>query len=233
MQAQPILHLIFEQAIAPKDLSLFSTTLLSQWSDAGELPSLRRDRSAGYPNIQFKVRHYFGHCRPMLFAMGMEAQFLFDALQAGYTTLPAAIADMRLLQLRLGTRKHFFDYQLFNYKALNATYAKQYALLTNQPSQVAFLHSCLQQHLGSLLEGLGMVPSGILLRDIRLRRRKCIRWKGRSEYGFDLQFTTNVFLPEYIGVGRDVRCGFGVVRRGEDGRDGGRRTGGELRGFRV
>jgi len=48
---------------------------------------------------------------------------------------------------------------------------------------------------------------------LEVLKEKPITFKGGRRQCFDIRFKTNVFLPEYIGLGKGTSKGFGVVRR--------------------
>ncbi|MFW5721489.1 MAG: CRISPR-associated endonuclease Cas6 [Bacteroidota bacterium] len=45
-----------------------------------------------------------------------------------------------------------------------------------------------------------------------MANEKVITYKDVKHQTFDVSFKTNIFLPEYIGLGKGVSIGFGTVK---------------------
>jgi hypothetical protein len=66
----------------------------------------------------------------------------------------------------------------------------------------------------SLAKGLGWhVENPIIANVQHLLRERKITYKNTPLIAFDVTFSTNVFLPDYIGLGKSSAMGYGVVRR--------------------
>ncbi|MCF6183080.1 MAG: CRISPR-associated endonuclease Cas6 [Bacteroidales bacterium] len=47
---------------------------------------------------------------------------------------------------------------------------------------------------------------------LSIEHTKAVRLKDQKVIGFDINFRSNVFLPNYIGLGKSVSLGYGVLR---------------------
>lgn len=132
----------------------------------------------------------------------------------GDRPLTLAVKDMRLNQFTLQAWEHTFRFQFRDWMALNE---ENYARYQNTPDEIErleLLERILTGNILSMAKGLDWR----IEREVRVRILHCspVRWlrfKGQLLAGFDLDFATNVFLPDWIGLGKGVSIGFGVVMR--------------------
>jgi hypothetical protein len=55
------------------------------------------------------------------------------------------------------------------------------------------------------------VDKPIVVKIKTLSETRDVKLKGRTVLGFNAIFTSNVFIPKYIGLGKSASLGFGVV----------------------
>ncbi|GJM35084.1 MAG: hypothetical protein DHS20C18_40850 [Saprospiraceae bacterium] len=214
MQNLDVLHLVFEDGIAPWELSQFRQKFLAKWSDGRQLPGIRNAKSKHYPRFQFKVRYYFGEYRPMLLVLGQEASLLNQALDQSDTCLPFPLADRRLLQFPINESGTYRPYNLYNYQAFNPENYERYHQIKTNAGRLEMLKKLLNNHLVTLTKGIGQQAAAqIQIQQLTLKKSKQLNWQGIDFQCFDLSFYTNLFLPEYIGCGNCVSSGFGVIRQ--------------------
>lgn len=127
--------------------------------------------------------------------------------------LTLAVADLRLQQYTLQAWEHSFRFELRDWLALNDANYARYLHTPDELDRLELLERILTGNILSMAKGLGWHID----RPVKVRIHDCspIRWlyyKGQRLAGFDLEFSTNVFLPDWIGLGKGVSLGFGVVR---------------------
>ncbi len=109
--------------------------------------------------------------------------------------------------------KHF-RYNLKNWLALNSENFKRYQELPGIIERVQLLEQLLTANILSFAKGIGWtVEKNIELKITHVEREKIERHKGVKLSAFDLDFSTNVFIPNYIGLGKGAGFGFGTVKQ--------------------
>ena len=127
------------------------------------------------------------------------------------------INDMRLHQFTLQAWEHTFRFRIRNWLALNKANYDTYQQLTGLAERVTLLERILTGNILSMAKGLDWRID----RDVRvsigsLSGLRLLRYKDQMLASFDAEFSTNVFLPDFIGLGKGVSTGFGVVTRARE-----------------
>jgi len=135
-------------------------------------------------------------------------------IRLGDRPLTLAVKNLRLHQYTLQAWEHTFRFTMHNWLALNETNYANYQATPDEINRLELLEKILTGNILSMAKGLDWRID----REVRVRILHCspLRWlkfKGQLLAGFDLDFATNVFLPDWIGLGKGVSVGFGVVRR--------------------
>lgn len=134
--------------------------------------------------------------------------------------LTLTVADLRLNQYTLQAWEHSFRYELTDWLALNETNYARYQHTPALSDRIEMLERILTGNILSMAKGLGWhIDREVRVRITRLEPLRWLRYKGQRLAGFDLEFGTNVFLPDWIGLGKGVSIGFGVVRRKREDRE--------------
>ncbi|MCY7352118.1 MAG: hypothetical protein LH606_15885 [Cytophagaceae bacterium] len=132
----------------------------------------------------------------------------------GDRPLTLRVRDLRLNQYTLQAWEHSFALRIENWLALNTENYARYQALTSEEGRLALLEQVLTGNILSLAKGLGwFVERPVVVRITRLSAPRWRRFKEQLLTVFDADFESNVFLPEYIGLGKGVSHGFGVVFR--------------------
>ena len=107
-----------------------------------------------------------------------------------------------------------FHYILRKWLPLSSDNYRNYRSLEGISEQIQFLQNILVGNILSFCKGLGITidhESKCVITNI-LGTRSYI-YKGVKMMGFDVEFSTNVSLPDYLGLGKGVSLGFGTVVR--------------------
>ena len=174
-----------------------------------------------YPLIQYKLDTHRGQQRPMLLCINQgveEAHHFFSqpdwSLRIGANDHPLRIARLHVDQLALDVSPQPFIYRIHKWKAFNPENYEIWQGLRGIAEQFAFLERLLATHIIAFAEGVGWrVAERFELKITDLLKREQISNKGIRFEAFTLDFETNLALPEYVGLGKGVALGFGVVRR--------------------
>jgi hypothetical protein len=174
-----------------------------------------------YPLIQYKIDTHGQQMRPMLLCLDdciEEAHHLFSqadwTLRIGDTRHDLRIARLHVDQINLNVWERPFTYRLHKWRALNSDHFREWQQLRGQAEKFAFLDQVLVSHILSFARGVGWELDRRF--DVKITRHLKEEWvsfKGIKMLAFTVEFTANLSLPDFIGLGAGVSEGFGVVRR--------------------
>ncbi|MGB3619266.1 MAG: CRISPR-associated endonuclease Cas6, partial [Catalinimonas sp.] len=209
----------FDVTLAPWEVPAFRGAVVAR---AGRAHDLFHNHAADgrglyrYPLIQYKRAGE----RPVLLCLqaGVDSAHHFFGQPDWSLTLPGRTVPVRihrldLRQFNLNVWDRRFRYRLHRWVALNQENAARYEQLTGLAERVAFLERTLIGNVLSFAKGVGWrVPRQIEVRIETLRDPRPTRVKQHQVLAFGVDFTTNVFLPDFVGLGKHASIGFGVVR---------------------
>jgi len=174
-----------------------------------------------YPLIQYKISANRHQMRPMMMCLGEcveEAHKFFSKsdwtvnLNGRLQTL--SISDLQVKQYNIRTWDQEFYYNIFRWQALNSDNWREYQQLEGIVEQTQLLENILAGHIKAFVQGIGWdITETITPKILHIKNEKWISYKKVKVKCFDLSFKTNVFLPEFIGLGKGVAKGLGVVRK--------------------
>lgn len=170
-----------------------------------------------YPLIQYKRLR---QCAAIV-AIDSGADVIGQFLSAGVTSLRLgereevfSIADIKANRMLVQVWDGEFEYRLSKWLPLNSRNFAEYGKLGSLSERVDFLEHILTGNILSFAKGIGVtLTSHLECRIVSLARQTLLTYKGVKMMAFDLEFRTNVSLPDYIGLGKGVSLGFGTVIR--------------------
>lgn len=105
-------------------------------------------------------------------------------------------------------------YRIRNWFALNEANFTKFIALHNNGMKKEFLQRVLIGNILSFAKGIQWdVNKQIELSITNLPKSRFFAFKNHKMAGFDLNFMANMILPDFIGLGKSVSRGFGVIRR--------------------
>jgi len=176
-----------------------------------------REYLYGYPVIQYKR---IGR-NPALVCVDYgvdEVHHLFAnqdlEVRVGERPVTLTVRNLQMDQYTLQVWQKTFDYRLYNWLALNQDNHRAYQDLPDELSRIAYLENILKANILSFAKGMKWnVDRTIQLRIDEIMRAKLVPYKKQRLQAFDIRFRTNVFLPDYLGLGKGVSMGYGTVTR--------------------
>lgn len=221
MQKIPILLIRFANNIRFSELPLFRGAIIDKVSH--ELTLFHNHTDDGlryqYPLIQYKrinskavivcigngteeIGNFFANADFNLKIGEREEQFEIEAVKA----------DQWIVQ----TWDHQFTYTLRKWLPLNQENYSQYQQLTGLADKIQLLERILTGNILSMCTGLNVhLDKQVQCQITDILATNTYRFKGVQLQGFDIRFTTNVYLHDYIALGKAVSHGFGVVKQME------------------
>lgn len=122
-------------------------------------------------------------------------------------------ADSILLQ----EWKDSFEYSIRKYIPLNQINYERYISTESILEKYAIIEQCLVGNILSFAKCMGVFfESKIEAKITEIENPRGYTYKGIEMLGFDLSFQTNVSLPNFIGLGRGVSVGYGMIRKMKD-----------------
>jgi hypothetical protein len=169
-----------------------------------------------YPLIQYK--QVKGQVTMLCLEHGIEDFVHFldhqpEEVNLNGYKLPLKIArvQMRYHPLRIEADKRY-TYRLSRWVGLNRNNHDDYHAATDDAARFRLLERMLTGNILSFAKGVQWgVEQPIQVEIHNIERTKKRYYKKQAYHTFDLIFSSNVFLPHYIGLGRHASVGFGVV----------------------
>lgn len=170
-----------------------------------------------FPKIQYKIGN---SCRPMIVFLEEcveQAHHFFSKpdwsldIAGKHYDMRIDRLDMREYNMQIWERE--FTYRLYKWQALNSHNFAKYQALETDEERREFLSGVLVGNLLSFATGLDwQLEKRLEVEVANIIRVKPIRYKRMRAQCFDVEFSTNMFLPQFLSVGKGGGKGFGVVR---------------------
>jgi hypothetical protein len=214
------LKIRFDKRLRSRELPFFRAAVIEATQRQSTL--FHNHKSNGgvsyrYPMIQYKCTDE----KATIICLGEGADdihFLLSNpsldLRIGGRQLTFLIEDIGLHYHSLTTGEAWYNYTLQNWQALNQDNFRKYESLESEIERLQFLEKMLLGNLLAIAKTFGVDRSTNRI-EVKILRQKGQRWlsfKGKKVLTFDLEFKTNLSLPEYIGLGKGVSVGFGNVK---------------------
>ena len=123
------------------------------------------------------------------------------------------VGSLNMNQITMQVWEKSFDYRIRNWLPLSQENYKAYQAITSDMDRTEFLEKKLIGNIISMAKGIQWdIDKEIKLRITELSRPKKLTYKQQFLMGFDAVFKTNVFIPNWIGLGKGVSMGMGVVK---------------------
>ncbi|OQY03687.1 MAG: hypothetical protein B6I20_04445 [Bacteroidetes bacterium 4572_117] len=123
------------------------------------------------------------------------------------------IDSLNMNQFTMNIWDKMFGYNIKNWIALNTENYQKYNEFDGIVEQTQFLEKKLVGNILSFAKGIEWtVDKPIKLNITKLIDTRPVTLKKQKMMGFNLDFKCNVFIPNYIGLGKSVSLGYGNVR---------------------
>ena len=212
-----ILDVSFENEIAVYEVPALRGAIIETAGKENTLfhNHLGKDYRFSYPLIQYKrIRK-----KPHLVCIedGVDEVHHFfenkqEGLILGNRPYDLKVDSIRLNRFTMQVWDKSFNYFMQDWLPFNQENYKRYKEMASELEQVEFLENILKGNILSFAKGIGwLVENDIKVRLGEIIRTNIISVKGIKREAFTITFTTNVFLPNHIGLGRNASLGFGVL----------------------
>jgi hypothetical protein len=224
-----ILSIIFNTSIQPYEVPAFRAAIANRVGREYEWFHNHNNQEEGekdlfhhrYSLIQYKIKAGTNkQFHPMILVVGQSVKEVHELFKDTdwMLNIKGKLIDFSdyelsasLYDLELNTKQ--FYYNIYRWQPFKSVNFKEYQQLESQREKYEFLEKMMLGHLISFLQGVNWhPPSKIEVAILNIKNEKWISYKNVKVLCFDMRFKCNIKLPEFIGLGRAVSKGFGVLR---------------------
>lgn len=135
-------------------------------------------------------------------------------MRIGERTVTPEVERLNMNEVTLQAWDKLFDYRINNWLALKREHYEAYQDMPDEAERLRFLSTILRGNILSMAKGLGwFIDREVQVHLEHVSPLRLMHFKGTQLSAFDMQFQTNVWLPEYIGLGKGAALGFGMVQK--------------------
>lgn len=222
MKKVKTLFVQLENKLTVEEVRLFRAAVIEATKRAYDLFHNHREEGKyhyRYPLIQYKSIQ--GQASLLCLGEGTDVIHYFlgqpqITLRIGKREEELSVDRVDLKQVLLQTWNKDLNYQLTNWQALSQKNYAEWKQLEKEGSladQLSFLERILTGNILSACQGMDFHVEERL--KVKIKKLKAGSWhsfKGQKIMTFSVDFSVNISLPEYIGLGKGASTGFGVLR---------------------
>ena len=214
-----VLTIRFDQEISPYEVHLFRGAIISSMGeDANILYHNHKDEYGfrySYPLIQYKRINKKAAIVCIEDGVEQIGQFLTKEktnYHIGDRNVCMSVDTMQPRRILVQVWESEFRYRMSRWLPLNGENYKKYTSTDSMVERVQLLERILKGNILSMCKGLGItLEKEIKVSIDNMSAPYLVRNKETKLMSFDIEFTSNVSLPNYIGLGKNASIGFGVV----------------------
>ncbi len=125
-----------------------------------------------------------------------------------------SIDKLDLNSITLNIWDNSYTYKIFGWLALNGKNYPAYQKITAPTDKTAFLRGILTANILSFAKGVDWrIQKKVELSIDSISRERPIQFKEVGLHAVDALFSTNVYLPDYIGLGKGASHGYGMIKQ--------------------
>ncbi|MDD3742215.1 MAG: CRISPR-associated endonuclease Cas6 [Lentimicrobiaceae bacterium] len=220
MKRLRLLHVVFDTTIEAHEIAAFRGAIVEK---VGREHIIFHNHLSNtefvnnYPLIQYKR---VGR-KPSVFCLeqGVDEMYRFfvnkewNMMMAG-RELNMKVSSLNLKDYTLRVTPDIMKFRISNWLALNNENYEQFDRLMGLSEKIEKLETILIGNILSFAKGIHWtIDQQINLKLSQLSAPKILKYKGVGLTGFDAQFSVNMFLPNYLGLGKGVSHGFGTIKQ--------------------
>jgi hypothetical protein len=205
--------------IRQKEVPLFRGAVLKSMGDQADLlyhNHVGNDKLRySYPLIQYK--RIGGKAAIVCIEDGVDliGQFLTRAdgsMTIGTREITFSTSRIQPARLLIQTWEDAFDYHVTHWLPLNAKNYQIYQATETVIERVMLLENILKANLLSMLKGLGIhLEQELLVKITQLSDPYVLYNKGIGMTAFNVDFCSNLSIPNNVGIGKNASIGYGIV----------------------
>ncbi len=219
-----LLKIVFDLPISYREIDQFRGAIIQKVGQEHILYHNHDNNSPknyryDYPLIQYKTFGKNSNAGLICIEEGVEALHNLLAQQTWdiYINGEAkklAIAALDLKYVTLACSEEMHNYKLYNWLALNQENFDTYQALDAIIDKMQFLEQLLGSHIISFAKGMHWQrQQHIKVTITNIPYPRNLVFKGINMLGFHVNFKCNALLPSFVGIGKGVSKGFGVIKK--------------------
>lgn len=217
----PILRVDFDAEIAPSEVPAFRGAVIEKVGIEQEIFHNHNNEEGGngyhyrYPLIQYKALEK----RPTILFIGAAVSEAYHLFRQPDWELSFTRRKIRTRLVRSQTQEYEVGlsptprpYRLSRWLALNQDNHRRYQSARGLSGQARLLERVLAGHILGFASGVGIrFEQRFELAITEIEQQRIRSFEGVKSLTFDVRFEANVLLPPFIGLGKGVTQGFGVL----------------------
>ncbi len=214
------LQVEFDEEIAGYEIPAFRGAIIKK---AGEESFLFHNHLSdnklrySYPLVQYKTSRNHPVIICLEEAVDEIHKFFKNrdwSIHIGDRQIDMKIANLRVNKFNLQVWNCSFNYRIINWIALNGANYEKFNAIDGLSQKIEFLEKILNANILSFAKGVNWnIKQPVTCKITDYQPPSVITFKKNRLLSFSVQFRTNVFIPNYIGLGKGVSHGFGTILR--------------------
>lgn len=214
-----VLSVMLDVRLKDIELPFLRGALISKVSNSGTLfhGHLPDGLRYSYPLIQYKKLGEYATVVALQEAVPQLAELLLEntvpiKLRLGRRMVSASVSDVFRQNIDMSVSTAMRTFEISRWLPLNQENYDAYCTMDSLADKLAFLENLLLGNILSFAKGVGVFfKEQVRVSIVYILSTGTFKYKGVEMLGFDIQFRTNVRLPEFIGLGKGVSLGFGTI----------------------
>lgn len=214
-----VLSVMLDVRLKDIELPFLRGALISKVSNSGTLfhGHLPDGLRYSYPLIQYKKLGEYATVVALQEAVPQLAELLLEntvpiKLRLGRRMVSASVSDVFRQNIDMSVSTAMRTFEISRWLPLNQENYDAYCTMDSLADKLAFLENLLLGNILSFAKGVGVFfEEQVRVSIVYILSTGTFKYKGVEMLGFDIQFRTNVRLPEFIGLGKGVSLGFGTI----------------------
>lgn len=214
-----VLSVMLDVRLKDIELPFLRGALISKVSNSGTLfhGHLPDGLRYSYPLIQYKKLGEYATVVALQEAVPQLAELLLEntvpiKLRLGRRMVSASVSDVFRQNIDMSVSTAMRTFEISRWLPLNQENYDAYRTMDSLADKLAFLENLLLGNILSFAKGVGVFfEEQVRVSIVYILSSGTFKYKGVEMLGFDIQFRTNVRLPEFIGLGKGVSLGFGTI----------------------
>ena len=214
------LQIVFDKNFPSYDIPKLRAAIIEKTKRESDLFHNHQDEEKfiyRYPLIQYKIKDR----KPCLICLREATEDIHYLLKAkdfkfriGKDYYDFDIEDVRLKYERIQTWDEDIRYNIHHYLALNQENFQTYKQKESLWEKIQFVEDLLHKHITIFATEMeAYLPIPIQVKILDIKEEKFIEYKNVFHLTFSLNFKTNITIPDYVGIGKGISVGFGIVKR--------------------
>ena len=215
-----VLKLIFSTPVSPKEVPCFRGAVIQQTGVDADILFHNHDGNSfrySYPLIQYKSIGGKGAIIAIDEGADIIGQFISKisgSIDIGGRIEPISVEKVIPSRFLMQTWERMFNYRVNHWLPLNPENYRAYMATDYAEQRFVLLEKILIGNLLSMLKGLGIFLEKELKVHIEGHENPfLVKYKDIKLMAFNLDFSSNLFIPDNMGIGKNSSIGYGNVRQ--------------------